>query len=228
MQKILVVDDEVKIVSLVKQYLESDGFSVETATDGLSALSMAKTFDPDLIVLDIMLPKISGLEVCRELRKSSDVPIIMLTAKSEEIDRLIGLELGADDYLTKPFSPRELVARIKTVLRRTDPKGRQVDSIFAGDLELNFSTYVATIAGKPLNLTPTEFKILGALVRSPGRVFTRLQLLDAVSGDAFEGYERSIDTHISNIRKKIETDPSNPKHILTVFGIGYKWANSTE
>lgn len=227
MYKILVVDDEVKILDLVRKYLEAEGFSVLTATDGASALDLAKSSNPSLIVLDIMLPKLSGLDVCKELRKFSNVPIIMLTAKSEEIDKLIGLEFGADDYMTKPFSPRELVARIKTVLRRADPRNVQApETINVGDLELNITAHTATMAGKPLNLTPTEFNILATLAGNPGRVFTRLQLLYAASGDAFEAYERSIDTHISNLRKKIEKDPSNPRYIITVFGIGYKWAEN--
>jgi len=223
-QKILVVDDEAKITEMVRKYLESEGYSVLTAADGNAALELAARENPDLVVLDIMLPGRSGLDVCRSLRQDTAIPVILLTAKTEEIDKLLGLELGADDYITKPFSLRELAARIRTVLRRVSPReGAPSDRLTFGDLSLNLTSYEVTVAGQPVQLTPTEFKVLSTLVRSPGRVYSRLQLLDAALGEAYEGYERSVDTHISNLRRKIETDPANPRRIVTVYGLGYKF-----
>jgi two-component system alkaline phosphatase synthesis response regulator PhoP len=225
MQTILVVDDESKIVQLVRDYLERAGFAVLTARDGKTALSTAIRARPDLIVLDLGLPEMDGLDVTRELRKSSNAPIIMLTARSEETDKLVGLELGADDYLTKPFSPKELVARVRVVLRRAalaaQPE-RQV--IRAADLRLDLLRMRVEAEGRSVEeLTPTEFELLAALARQPGRIFSRAQLLDQIHGVAFESYERAIDAHIKNIRRKIEPDPRRPVYILTVYGVGYKF-----
>src|SRR5512139_914247 len=225
MKTILVVDDEPKIVQLARDYLEHAGFAVITAADGPTALHAARSNKPDLIVLDLGLPQLDGLDVTRSIRKDSEVPIIMLTARSEESDKLIGLELGADDYLTKPFSPKELVARVRTVLRRTDRSASAGEIIRAADLTLDVPRLRLTIDNRPIELTPTEFQLLATLARQPGRIFTRGQLLDAVHGIAFESYERAIDAHIKNIRRKIEPDPREPRYILTVYGMGYKFAD---
>ncbi len=224
---ILVVDDEPKITQLVRDYLERAGFNVQIAHDGKTAFSHARTDRPDLIVLDLGLPQMDGLDFTREFRKFSSAPIIMLTARSEESDKLVGLELGADDYVTKPFSPKELVARVRVVLRRTDnPSGSAVDLIRAGDLVLDVPRLRVTAEGRELEqLTPTEFQLLAVMARQPGRVFTRSQLLEAVQGVAFESYERAIDAHVKNIRRKIEPTPAQPRYILTVFGVGYKFAD---
>jgi two-component system OmpR family response regulator len=222
-KKILIVDDEEKIRELINKYLVKEGFEVIEAADGYQALELMVSQKPDLIVLDWLLPGINGLEVCRQIRQKSAIPIIMLTAKTEEIDKLLGLELGADDYITKPFSLRELTARIRVVLRRIDPSGEiKKSSIKIDDLEINLDRHEVLSNGENITLTPTEFKILGILFSSPGRVYSRLQLLDAAFGYAYEGYERSIDTHIRNLRKKIEPDPENPRYILTVYGTGYR------
>lgn len=223
-KKILIVDDEDKIRDLINKYLVNEGFDVIEAVDGHQALELADAEKPDLIVLDWLLPGISGLEVCRQVRQKSNIPVIMLTAKTEEIDKLLGLELGADDYITKPFSLRELTARIRVVLRRVDPGGETKTNSFKIDgLEINLDRHEVWSNGKNILLTPTEFKMLNVLFSNPGRVYSRLQLLDAVFGYAYEGYERSIDTHISNLRKKIEPDPANPRYILTVYGMGYRF-----
>lgn len=224
---ILVVDDEPKIVKLAKDYLEQSGYRVFTAGDGLLALAVARRERPDLIVLDLMLPKMDGLDVCRSLRRESDVPIIMLTARAEETDRLIGLEIGADDYITKPFSPRELVARVRTVLRRVQGGVRQPGILRSGDLEIDTIGHSVSLAGKPVELTPNEFTVLAALAQHPGQTFTRAQLLDRLHGFAYEGYDRSIDSHIKNLRRKLEPDPAEPDYILTVYGIGYKFTDET-
>jgi DNA-binding response OmpR family regulator len=225
MKTILVVDDEPKIVKLVRDYLERAGFAVRTAYDGRAALDLAHTEKPDLIVLDLGLPKLDGLDVTRELRKSSGAPIIMLTARAEETDRVTGLELGADDYITKPFSPKELVARVRVAFRRQeDYASRNSEIIRAADLTLDIPRMRLSAEGRELDeLTPSEFVLLSTLARSPGRVFTRLQLLDALHGIAFESYERAIDAHIKNIRRKLEPDPSKPRYVLTVYGVGYKF-----
>ena len=225
MKTILVVDDEPKIVKLVRDYLERAGFAVRAASDGKSALSLARTERPDLIVLDLGLPHMDGLDVTRELRKLSTVPIIMLTARSEESDKLIGLELGADDYITKPFSPKELVARVRVVFRRMETyTTNSAEIIRAADLTLDVARMRVMAQDREIEeLTPTEFTLLAALTRYPGRVFTRAQLLDALHGVAFESYERAIDAHIKNIRHKIEMNPPEPRYILTVYGIGYKF-----
>ena len=225
MKTILVVDDEPKIVQLARDYLEHVGFAVIVAADGPTALHAARSSKPDLIVLDLGLPQIDGLDVTRSIRKDSNVPIIMLTARSEESDKLIGLELGADDYLTKPFSPKELVARVRTVLRRSDRAFSPEEIIRVADLTLDVPRLRLTVNDHPIELTTTEFQLLATLARQPGRIFTRGQLLDAVHGIAFESYERAIDAHIKNIRRKIEPDPREPRYILTVYGMGYKFAD---
>ncbi len=226
-KRILVVDDEPKITQLVSDYLERAGYGVQVAHDGKTALSHARTDKPDMIVLDLGLPQMDGLDFTREFRKSSNAPIIMLTARSEETDKLIGLELGADDYITKPFSPKELVARVRVLFRRIDNianAGQEV--IRAADLTLDTQRLQVTAQGRELEeLTPTEFELLAALAAQPGRVFTRGQLLEAIHGVAFESYERAIDAHIKNIRRKIEARPSEPKYLLTVYGVGYKFSD---
>jgi DNA-binding response OmpR family regulator len=220
-KKVLVVDDDVKTVELVKLYLNSDGYRVLTAYNGNDALQMARESHPDLIVLDLMLPGISGLDVCRTLRAESDVPIIMLTALTTDDDRLTGLDLGADDYVTKPFSPRELAARVRAVLRRL-PGERGPEKIEHGALTVNYLKHEAFLEGKPLNLTPIEFKVLGALVKEPGRVFSRAQIIEKALGDDFNGFDRTIDVHILKLRRKLEPDPHNPRYIKTIYGAGYK------
>jgi DNA-binding response OmpR family regulator len=219
--RILVVDDEPKIVQLVRDYLERAGFAVSTARDGNEALMRARQERPDLIVLDLGLPELDGLEVTRRLRRDSGVPIIMLTARHEETDKVVGLELGADDYVTKPFSPRELEARVRAVLRR-QAAGAEADLLRAGDLTLDIPRLRAEVSGRAVVLTATEFQLLAALARQPGRVFTRAQLLDAIHGVAFDSYERAIDAHVKNIRRKIEPDPRSPRYLLTVYGVGYR------
>jgi two-component system, OmpR family, alkaline phosphatase synthesis response regulator PhoP len=225
MKTILVVDDEPKIVQLARDYLEHAGFAVIAASDGPTALHTARSSKPDLIVLDLGLPQLDGLDVTRSIRKDSDVPIIMLTARSEESDKLIGLELGADDYLTKPFSPKELVARVRTVLRRTNRATSPDEIIRVADLTLDVPRLRLTVGNQPIELTTTEFQLLMTLARQPGRIFTRGQLLDAVHGIAFESYERAIDAHIKNIRRKLEPNPREPRYILTMYGMGYKFAD---
>jgi len=226
MKTILVVDDEPKIVQLVRDYLERAGFAVRSAQDGKTALSLARAEKPDLIVLDLGLPGMDGLDVTREFRKTSNAPIIMLTARSEETDKLVGLELGADDYITKPFSPKELVARVRAVFRRMEVyRDPDVAVIHAAELTLDVARMQVTAPGRQIEpLTPSEFELLAVLARSPGRIFTRLQLLDAIHGVAFESYERAIDAHVKNIRHKIEIDHRQPAYLLTVYGVGYKFA----
>ena len=227
MKTILIVDDEPKIVQLVRDYLERAGFRVLTASNGKAALALAHSEKPDLVILDLGLPEMDGLDVTRTLRKASNVPILMLTARSEETDKLIGLELGADDYITKPFSPRELVARVRVVFRRMEAYSEaNTEILHAADLTLDVPRMRVTAAGRDLQeLTPTEFELLAALARHPGRVYTRAQLLDVVHGVAFESYERAIDAHIKNIRHKIEPDPREPRYIQTVYGVGYRFAD---
>ncbi len=225
MKTILVVDDETKILQLARDYLHHAGFTVLTAEAGKIALATARSAKPNLIVLDLGLPDLDGLDVIRALRKESNVPIIVLTARGEETDKLIGLELGADDYLTKPFSPKELVARVRAVLRRAETTPVQEELIRLGELTLDVPRLRATLAQRPIELTPTEFELLAALARQPGRIFTRAQLLDAVHGVAFESYERAIDAHIKNIRRKLEPNPREPRYVLTVYGVGYKFAD---
>jgi DNA-binding response OmpR family regulator len=225
MKTILLVDDEPKIRELARDYLEHAGFAVETAADGRAALTIARTRKPDLIVLDLGLPEVDGLEVIRTLRRDSSVPIVVLTARDDEIDKLLGLELGADDYVTKPFSPRELVARVRAVLRRAEPADEPGDLIRAGDVTLDVGRMRVEAAGRVVELTPTEFALLATLARRPGRIFTRGQLLDALRGVDFESYERAIDTHVKNLRRKLEPDPRQPRYVLTVYGVGYRFAD---
>lgn len=221
--KILVVDDEAKIVEVLKAYLEQAGFEVATACDGASALASARDEQPDLAVLDIMLPGMDGLEVTKALQKELDTPVILLTAKSDEVDRLVGLEIGADDYIVKPFSPREVVARVKAVLRRAGRSAPDSERIEAGGLVVDLGGREVAVDAEPVELTKTEFDILAAMAGTPGRVWTRLQLMQTVSGYAYEGYERTIDAHMKNLRKKLGDDPSEPRWIKTVWGVGYKF-----
>ena len=229
MKTILVVEDEPKIAALTRDYLEHAGFAVRIAGDGQAALESVARDRPDLVVLDLGLPKLDGLDVTREIRRGSMLPIVMLTARDDELDKLLGLELGADDYVTKPFSPRELVARVRAVLRRVDAGlnagGSAREVIRAGELTLDVPRMRAEIGDREIDLTPTEFQLLATLAARPGRIFTRSQLLDAVHGVAFESYERAIDTHIKNIRRKLEPDPRTPRHIQTVYGVGYRFAD---
>lgn len=220
-KRVLVVDDDVKTVELVKLYLNRDGYRVLTAFNGKDALRLARESHPDLIVLDIMLPGMNGLDVCRTLRQESDVPIIMLTALTTDKDRLAGLNLGADDYVSKPFSPRELAARVRAVLRRL-PGERGPEKITHGTLTVNFVKHEAYLGNKSLNLTPIEFKVLGALVKEPGRVFSRAQIIETALGNDFDSFDRTIDVHILKLRRKLEPDPHHPKYIKTIYGAGYK------
>jgi DNA-binding response OmpR family regulator len=225
MKTILVVDDEPKIATLARDYLEHAGFAVLTAGDGPSALALVRQRRPDLVVLDLGLPGLDGLDVTRELRRSSTIPIVMLTARDDELDKLLGLELGADDYLTKPFSPRELVARVRAVLRRSERPPESAETIRAGDVVLDLARMRAEVDGAAIDLTPTEFQLLATMAARSGRIFTRAQLLDALHGVAFETYERAIDSHIKNLRRKVEPDPRRPRYILTVYGVGYRFAD---
>lgn len=228
MNTILVVDDESKIVRLVRDYLQNAGFRVIVATDGKTALAQFRYEQPDLVVLDLNLPGMDGLEVAHAIRQAQTAqrktPIIMLTARVEEADRVSGLELGADDYVTKPFSPRELVARVRAVLRRAQDSEPAVPLLRVGDLTIDLEKHTAVLGGQAVDLTATEFDLLLVLARSPGRVFSRMELLDRVQGEAFEGYDRTVDVHIKNLRKKIEPDPRKPRYILTVYGAGYRFA----
>jgi two-component system alkaline phosphatase synthesis response regulator PhoP len=227
-KRILVVDDEPKIVRVLRGYLESAGFQVIAAYDGTEALAAFRNEAPDLIVLDLMLPEVDGLDVARAIRRESDIPIIMLTARVDEADRLIGLELGADDYVTKPFSPREVVARVRAVLRRVSGPEPATRVLSVGDVVLDLDKRQATVGGRPVELTPTEFDLLATLVENPGRVFSRMQLLDKIQGYTYEGYERTIDAHVKNLRQKIEEDPRRPQYVLTVYALGYKFAEPTD
>ena len=221
----LVVDDEPKIVEVVGDYLRSAGFSVTTAADGEGAVASARARPPDLVVLDLGLPGLDGLDVARELRRSSSVPIIMLTARREETDRVLGLELGADDYLVKPFSPRELLARVRAVLRRTEGLETKPERFVVGDVVVDTSRREVTVGDRVVELTATEFDLLVELARQPGRVFTRAQLLGAIHGVVVESYERTVDVHIKNIRRKLEPDPHRPRYLLTVHSVGYRFAD---
>jgi len=228
---ILVVDDEPQIRKLARDYLERGGYRVLTAGDGPTALSIAGHERPDLVVLDLNLPPspsgeaMDGLDVCRALRRSSDVPIIMLTARVDETDRLIGLELGADDYIPKPFSPRELVARVRAVLRRVQGGVRQPGLLRTGALEIDLHGHRVTRDGAPVRLTRTEFNLLAILAQNPGQTFSRAQLLDRLHGAVYDGYDRSVDAHVKNLRRKLEPDPAEPRYVLTVYGIGYKFTD---
>jgi two-component system alkaline phosphatase synthesis response regulator PhoP len=222
--RILIVDDEPELVRIVRSYLEKAGFQVTAAYRGDEALQVFREARPDLVILDLNLPGMDGLDVAREIRRQGQTPILMLTARVEETDRLVGLELGADDYVVKPFSPREVVARVRAILRRSQGGAAPAEVIRIAGLEIDAVRHTVRRGEESLDLTPTEFSLLAVLAGQPGRVFTRMQLLEAAQGSAFEGYERTIDVHIKNLRAKIEPDPKHPDRILTVFGIGYKFA----
>jgi len=226
MPRILVVDDEPQIVDLLRSYLRRDGFTVEQAVDGEAALAAFGRLRPDLVILDLMLPKVDAREVCRRIRDASHTPIIMLTARDEETDKLLGLELGADDYITKPFSPREVVARVRAVLRRGTREA--TDLVRAGDLTIDLRAHEVSLQGRRVELTPTEFRLLEILAGHPNQVFTRMQLIDRVQGHAFDGYERTVDAHVKNLRGKVEPDPRNPRYIMTVYGVGYKFQTAKD
>jgi len=225
---ILVVDDEPKIMRLARDYLEQSGFRVVPAGDGPSALATARQVHPDLIVLDLNLPGMDGLDVCRALRRESSVPIIMLTARVEETDRLIGLEMGADDYIVKPFSPRELVARVRAVLRRTQGEVQTPGLLRTNELEIDLKGHRVTLRGELLRLTRIEFNLLAMLAQHPGQTLSRAQLIDRLHGVAEGGFDRSIDAHIKNLRRKIEADPADPRYVLTVYGIGYQFTEKVD
>ena len=220
---ILLVDDEPKVVRLARDYLEKNGFRVITAGDGISALAMSRREKPDLVILDLLLPGMDGREVCRELRRDSDVPIIMITALAEESDQIVGLELGAEDYVSKPFSPRALVARVRATIRRSQGQLKSPAILRRGELEVNLEQYNISLSGKMLHLTPNEFKLLAILARHPGQTLTREQLMDELHGIALAGIDRSVDSHIKNLRRKLEFNPDGPKFIETVYGIGYRF-----
>jgi two-component system alkaline phosphatase synthesis response regulator PhoP len=223
MSTVLIIEDEPELVKVLRSYLERSGFNILTAARGDTGLSVWEHKRPDLVLLDLNLPGLDGLDVAREIRRKSDTPIIMLTARVEEADELIGLELGADDYIPKPFSPRLVVARVRALLRRAAAGPVAAEVLRAADLEIDLNAHTATRAGALLDLTPTEFKLLATLAAQPGRAFSRLQLLEAAQGTAYEGYERTIDAHIKNLRAKLEPDPKNPCYIETVFGVGYRF-----
>ena len=223
-KKILVVDDKLELRTLLKSYLTQEGFDVVTANDGQEALYVARHEKPNLIILDLMMPEMGGYDFMRLHSREADTPVIVLTAKLEENDKVLGLELGADDYVTKPFSPRELTARVRAVLRRVEKQGAANDLLRAGEICLDRVAHATTLAGQLIDLTPSEFELLATLMAAPGRVFSRLELLDRMQGTAYEGYERTIDVHIRNLRTKIEPDPSNPHYIETVYGTGYRFA----
>jgi two-component system alkaline phosphatase synthesis response regulator PhoP len=228
MATVLIVEDEPELVKVLRSYLEKAGFAVLTAGRGDTGLSTWEHKRPDLVILDLSLPGMDGLDVARQIRRKGDTPIIMLTARVEEADRLIGLELGADDYVVKPFSPREVIARVRAVLRRAGAAPQAPAVLREGDLEIDLEAHTVSVAGWPVDLTPSEFNLLATLAAQPGRAFTRLQLLEAVQGGAYEGYERTIDAHIKNLRAKIETDPRQPRYIETVFGVGYRFKKGNE
>ena len=226
MTTVLVVEDEIEIARIVRDYLRNAGFEVIVVGDGGSAVASVRSAKPDLLVLDLGLPGRDGLDVAREIRRWSDTPIVMLTARGDETDRVVGLELGADDYVVKPFSPKELVARVRAVLRRSRAAARGDEIVRAGDVEIDTGKMRVSVGGAPVELTPTEFQLLATLAREPGRVFTRSQLLDAVHGVAIESYERAIDAHVKNLRRKIEPTPGNPRYVVTVHGVGYRFADA--
>ena len=228
MTLILVAEDDADIRGLIRDVLEHAGFEVLVSGDGPAALRTARTRQPDLVVLDLGLPGMDGLDVARAIRREGDTPIIMLTARAEEADTLVGLELGADDYISKPFSTRELVARVRAVLRRAESASAPAPLSRVGDLEIDAARMSVTRAGERVDLTASEFSLLAAMAASPGRVFTRAQLLDAIHGEAFDAYDRAIDAHIKNIRRKLEPEPQQPRYVLTVFGVGYRLAEAAE
>ncbi|OGN88495.1 MAG: DNA-binding response regulator [Chloroflexi bacterium RBG_13_48_10] len=223
-KKILVVDDKLELRNLLKSYLTQEGFDVVTANDGQEALYVARHEKPNLIILDLMMPEMGGYEFMRSYNREADTPVVILTAKIEENDKVLGLELGADDYVTKPFSPRELTARVRAVLRRAEKQASSQEILRMGAIELDWAGRTTTVNGQPIVLTPSEFSLLATLMATPGRVFSRLELLDRLQGTAYEGYERTIDVHIRNLRAKIEPDASNPQYIETVYGAGYRFA----
>ncbi|MBE0697983.1 MAG: response regulator transcription factor [Anaerolineaceae bacterium] len=222
-KRILVVDDEPQIVKVLRAYLEKAGYQVVTAADGNAAVSVFRQSRPDFVILDLNLPGIDGLDVCRTLRRESNVPILMLTARVEETDRLIGLELGADDYVVKPFSPREVVARVRTIFRRASAEPVKAEVIQVGALVIDLTGHSVMRSSVSIDLTPTEFDILVVLASQPKRVFSRMQIMEQAMGESFEGYERTIDAHIKNLRNKLEPNPKKPSYIHTVFGVGYKF-----
>jgi two-component system alkaline phosphatase synthesis response regulator PhoP len=224
-KKILVVDDKPELRTLLKSYLSQEGFEVSTAGDGQEALYVARREKPDLIILDLMMPEMGGYDFMRFYSREADTPVIILTARLDENEKVLGLELGADDYVTKPFSPRELTARVRAVLRRLEKKSSEPEILRMGDIQLDRSGRSTLIGGQPVDLTPSEFELLATLMAAPGRVFTRLELLDRLQGTAYEGYERTIDVHIRNLRAKVEADASNPKYIETVYGAGYRFTS---
>lgn len=221
---ILVVDDEARLRALLEAYLKDRGYAVATAADGIEALQVAARVRPDLIVLDIMMPRMDGIRFLKSYRRSPGTPVIVLTARIEETDTVLGLELGADDYVTKPFSPRELEARIRSVLRRLEGPARQAEVLRAGEIVLSRDAHTVEVAGAPVDLTPSEFALLYTLMAEPGRVHSRAALLAEMQGDAYSGYERTIDVHISHLRSKIEPNPASPRYIETVYGVGYRFA----
>ena len=224
-KKIMVVDDKPELRTLLKSYLTQEGFDVAVASDGREALFVARREKPDLIILDVMMPEMSGYDFLRTYSREADTPVIILTARLEENDKVLGLELGADDYVTKPFSPRELTARVRAVLRRLEKQQTSEQEILReGDIFVDQSARITTVSGQPIDLTPSEFDLLVTMMSTPGRVFSRLELLDRLQGTAYEGYERTIDVHIRNLRTKIETDPSSPRYIETIYGAGYRFA----
>ncbi|MEG6585262.1 response regulator transcription factor [Dendrosporobacter sp. 1207_IL3150] len=220
---VLIVEDDEKLAVLIETYFKSDGFITSVTHDGNSALKLAKELRPDIIVLDLMLPGLDGLEVCLRIRKDSDVPVIMLTARDDEMDRLAGLQIGADDYVTKPFSPREVVARARAILRRTYKQTSAKQIFKVADLLIDISRHEVRKGGDIIDLTPTEFKILELFANNSGRVLNRLQIVEKIQDYAFEGYERTIDAHVKNLRRKIEDNPKEPRLIQTVYGVGYKF-----
>jgi DNA-binding response OmpR family regulator len=224
MSTILIIEDEPELVKVLRSYLEQTNFTVLTAYRGDTGLSTWEHKRPDLVILDLNLPGMDGLDVAREIRRKSATPIIMLTARVDEADQLIGLELGADDYIAKPFSPRIVVARVRALLRRTETPSREPKVLRLADLEIDLEAHTVTRSGESIDLTPTEFSLLSALAAQPGRAFSRLQLLEATQGGAYEGYERTIDAHIKNLRAKLEPDPKDLRYIETIFGVGYRFA----
>lgn len=228
MKKILIIEDEKELTKVLQSYLEKENYQVKIASRGDQGLQLWKQEQPDLILLDINLPGMNGLDVAREIRKTSNVPLIMITARVEEADQLIGLEAGADDYLTKPFSPRIVVAKVRAILRRTEALEQEPEILDFGELQIYVEQFRVEIDHQEIDLTPSEFELLHALASHPGRVFTRLQLLESTQGSSYEGYQRTIDTHIKNLRAKIEPDPKNPAYIETVFGVGYRFTRGSE
>ena len=227
-KKILVVDDKLELRTLLKSYLTQEGFDVVTANDGQEALYVARHEKPNLIILDLMMPEMGGYEFIRSYNREADTPVVILTAKIDENDKVLGLELGADDYVTKPFSPRELTARVRAVLRRAEKQTTAQEILRMGAIELDWAGHITTVNGQVVELTPSEFTLLGTLMATPGRVFSRLELLDRLQGTAYEGYERTIDVHIRNLRSKIEPDAGNPVYIETIYGAGYRFATQEQ